>query len=108
MRRECDLHQGTIGPNGLKERFQPRDPAAGHSLDSSMTCWSNRPEAFAIDPEALAERRYRLLCEDQNGVYALPFPCESIGGVWVNVQTRHSILTEVIGWREWDDDGRLN
>jgi hypothetical protein len=46
----------------------------------------------------------QLLCEDHNGTYLLPFPCEHRDGGWHNlkVPTRaKAIEANVVGWRTW-------
>jgi hypothetical protein len=40
-----------------------------------------------------------LLCEDQNGKYRLPFPCEWRDGAWYRVERSGPLTVRVIGWR---------
>ncbi|MEJ2377751.1 MAG: hypothetical protein P8Y71_20950 [Pseudolabrys sp.] len=40
-----------------------------------------------------------LLCEDHNGTYTLPYPCQWIDGSWCNAIIGAIINVSVIGWR---------
>jgi len=42
-----------------------------------------------------------LLCEDNSGTYALPYPCRWIDGAWRNAITGATIGASVVGWRGW-------
>ncbi len=50
-----------------------------------------------------AKQPIELLCEDHNGTYALPFPCEWADGGWRNQITDVAVDASVIGWRGWKD-----
>jgi hypothetical protein len=45
------------------------------------------------------DRAVEVLCEDPNGTYVLPYPCEWKDGVWYNAQSRNAIEAKVVGWR---------
>lgn len=42
-----------------------------------------------------------ILCEDHNGTYSLPFPCQWIGGSWRNANSGLAIDAAVVGWRAY-------
>mgnify|MGYP003474007546 CR=1 FL=1 len=42
----------------------------------------------------------QLLCEDHNGTYVLPYPCEWRGEAWRNCTNNEAIEAAVVGWRE--------
>lgn len=44
-------------------------------------------------------QRLMLLCEDQNGRYKLPFPCEWRDGARYRAEKSEPLQTKVIGWR---------
>ena len=49
-----------------------------------------------------ANEPLQLLCEDHNGTYVLPFPCEWREGTWHNLAQKNgdkSITAKVVGWR---------
>ncbi len=56
---------------------------------------------FAKDKEPEPGINAELLCEDHNGTYALPFPCDRVGGAWRNQGTGEIIEAEIIAWRVW-------
>ena len=62
---------------------------------------NNRP--FSIETVPASGCDYRLLCEDRNGVYCLPFPCQWMNGVWRSRETGIKIKANVVGWREWEE-----
>ena len=43
--------------------------------------------------------RLEVLCEDHNGTYVLPFPCQWSDGSWRNAHSGHAIDAQVRGWR---------
>lgn len=47
-----------------------------------------------------ADHPLQLLCEDHNGTYVLPYPCQWHGDVWRNCANREAIEATVVGWRE--------
>ena len=42
----------------------------------------------------------QLLCEDHNGTYVLPYPCQWQGDAWRNCAGNEPIEAAVVGWRE--------
>src|SRR5665213_1218343 len=40
-----------------------------------------------------------LLCEDHNGTYVLPYPCQWRGGAWHNSVSHNAIGAKVVDWR---------
>jgi len=42
----------------------------------------------------------QLLCEDHNGTYVLPYPCQWHDTVWRNCVSNEPIEAAVVGWRE--------
>jgi hypothetical protein len=47
-----------------------------------------------------ADGPLQLLCEDHNGTYLLPYPCQWSGGAWRNCESHEIIEANVVGWRE--------
>jgi hypothetical protein len=41
----------------------------------------------------------QVLCEDHNGTYVLPYPCQWCEGRWQNCATGVVIEATVVGWR---------
>jgi hypothetical protein len=41
-----------------------------------------------------------LLCEDHNGTYLLPFPCQFTAGEWRNAASGELVEAQVVGWRQ--------
>lgn len=66
-----------------------------------MATRAARLEQFNIDQDAPEGVVATLLCEDNRGTYALPFPCRYSEGTWLNARTGEPIDADVIGWREW-------
>ncbi len=67
-----------------------------------MATRQHRLDEFRQDlppPKQQAE----LLCEDHNGTYTLPFPCEWFESKWHNAITGAALDDSVIGWRGWND-----
>ena len=48
-----------------------------------------------------ADAVLKLLCEDHNGTYTLPFACLREAGAWLNAKSRTAIDGAVLGWRPW-------
>ncbi len=46
------------------------------------------------------DRPLQLLCEDHNGTYVLPYPCQWHDGAWRHCDSSEAILATVVGWRE--------
>jgi len=42
----------------------------------------------------------QLLCEDHNGTYVLPYPCQWHDAAWRNCASNEAIEAAVVGWRE--------
>jgi hypothetical protein len=42
----------------------------------------------------------QVLCEDHNGTYLLPYPCQWRDGVWRNSANSEAIEANVVGWRD--------
>ncbi|MDI1346789.1 MAG: hypothetical protein PSV22_22235 [Pseudolabrys sp.] len=42
----------------------------------------------------------QLLCEDHNGTYVLPYPCQWHDAAWHNCASNEAIEAAVVGWRE--------
>ena len=40
-----------------------------------------------------------VLCEDHNGTYVLPYPCEWRDGAWYHSTRATLIEARVVGWR---------
>jgi hypothetical protein len=47
-----------------------------------------------------ADQPLQLLCEDHNGTYVLPYPCQWHGEAWRNCAGSEAIEATVVGWRE--------
>jgi hypothetical protein len=67
-----------------------------------MATRTGRLAEFKTDEEPQPGFDVELLCEDHNGTYVLPFPCQRSGGAWRNTKTGESVQAEVVGWRSWD------
>jgi hypothetical protein len=50
-----------------------------------------------------ADRPLQLLCEDHNGPYVLPYPCQWHDEAWRNCASSEAIEANVVGWREAPD-----
>jgi len=67
-----------------------------------MATRAGRLAEFTTDQEPQSGLEIELLCEDHNGTYVLPFPCQREGQAWVNAKTGESVLCDVVGWRTWE------
>jgi hypothetical protein len=45
-------------------------------------------------------RSLQVLCEDHNGTYVLPYPCQWRADAWHNAVSSEAIEAKVLGWRE--------
>jgi len=64
-----------------------------------MATRQHRLNEFNVTPPP-ADHPLQVLCEDHNGTYLLPYPCEFSGGVWRNCASHAAIEADVVGWRE--------
>ena len=46
-----------------------------------------------------ADLPLQLLCEDHNGTYLLPYPCQWRDAAWHNCANSKAIEAKVVGWR---------
>jgi hypothetical protein len=67
-----------------------------------MATRTHRLNEFNASPPP-PERPLQVLCEDHNGTYLLPYPCEFAGGAWRNCASHAAIEAQVVGWRETPD-----
>jgi len=63
-----------------------------------MATRQHRLDEFRQDAPP-SKQATELLCEDHNGTYALPFPCEWADGKWRNSVTGAAVEVSIIGWR---------
>ena len=66
-----------------------------------MVTRTARLEDFITDEYPSSGLQVQALAEDHVGTYALPFPCECIGGEWRNRTTGEVVQARIIGWREF-------
>jgi hypothetical protein len=64
----------------------------------TVTTRQQRIDEFRQDAPPIGQP-LNLLCEDHNGTYALPYPCQWIDGAWRNGNTGAEIDASVLGWR---------
>ncbi len=62
-----------------------------------MTTRQQRLSEFNAGPPP--DHTVELLCEDHNGTYVLPYPCQWRDGAWHNSVSRKTIEAKVVGWR---------
>ncbi len=66
-----------------------------------MVTRTARLEGFITDEYPSSGLQVQALAEDHVGTYALPFPCECIGGEWRNGTTGEAVQARILGWREF-------
>jgi hypothetical protein len=66
-----------------------------------MVTRTTRLKDFKTDGHPGSGLQVQALAEDHVGTYILPFPCECINGEWRNGTTGETVLTRIIGWREF-------
>jgi hypothetical protein len=64
-----------------------------------MATRQHRLNEFNVMPPP-ADRALQVLCEDHNGTYLLPYPCQWSDGAWRNWASHAAIEATVVGWRE--------
>jgi hypothetical protein len=64
-----------------------------------MATRQHRLSEFNVTPPP-ADRVLQVLCEDHNGTYLLPYPCQWSNGAWRNGASHAAIEAIVVGWRE--------
>jgi len=68
-----------------------------------MATRAERLADFTTDREPQPGCEVELLCEDHNGTYVLPFPCQRVKGAWLNIKTGEDVEAGVLGWRDWKE-----
>jgi hypothetical protein len=69
-----------------------------------MTTRQRRLSDFNTTPPP-ADQPLQVLCEDHNGTYLLPYPCQWSEGGWRNCASNELIAVEVVGWRDISSAG---
>ena len=64
-----------------------------------MATRQNRLSEFNGGPPP-SDHPLQLLCEDHNGTYVLPYPCQWHSNEWRNCASSEAIEANVVGWRE--------
>lgn len=70
-----------------------------------MVTREERLAEFEVTKLPEGDTRVRLLCEDHNGTYLLPFPCRLVAGEWHNAEINKLVEVPVVGWQYWTDLG---
>jgi hypothetical protein len=66
-----------------------------------MATRDQRLSGFTIRQTPEDDQNVEVLCEDNSGTYALPFPCHWTNGKWLNSKCGSQIAGRVLGWRPW-------
>jgi hypothetical protein len=69
-----------------------------------MTTRQRRLSDFNTTPPP-ADQPLQVLCEDHNGTYLLPYPCQWSEGGWRNCASNELIAVQVVGWRDISSAG---